>query len=187
MEYRIEKDSLGEVKVPADAYWGSQAERSRNLFQISGLTEHPRMIDAYILLKKACTEANTDLGLLDKEIGNAIIQAANEILAQGPYKYPGIQTPKSKSQTPNLRTQFPVDVFHMGAGTSFNMNCNEVLANRAEQILGGGIGTYSKVNPNDHPNYGQSTNDTFPSAMQIMARLMLEDLFKAIDLTADAF
>ncbi|MCC7229228.1 MAG: lyase, partial [Fimbriimonadaceae bacterium] len=71
MEFRIEKDSLGEVKVPANAYWGSQAERTRNLFQISGLTEHPKMIDAYILLKKACTQANTELGLLDKEIGGA--------------------------------------------------------------------------------------------------------------------
>ena len=163
MDFRIEKDSLGDVPVPSGAYWGSQAERSRNLFQISGLTEHPKMIDAYILLKKACTQANTELGLLDKEIGNAIVQAADEILGG------------------RLRDQFPVDVFHMGAGTSFNMNCNEVLANRAEEILGGTLGEYSRVNPNDHPNYGQSTNDTFPSAMRIMSRLMLEDLFPAVD------
>lgn len=169
MSTRVEKDSLGEVQVPANAYWGSQAERSRNLFQISGLTEHPKMIDAYILLKRACTQANTDLGLLDKEIGGAIIQAADEILAG------------------KLRDQFPVDVFHMGAGTSFNMNCNEVLANRAEEILGGGLGEYKRVNPNDHPNYGQSTNDTFPSAMRIMARLMLEDLFPAVDGLIAAF
>jgi aspartate ammonia-lyase len=163
MEFRIEKDSLGEVKVPADAYWGSQAERSRNLFQISGLREHPKMIDAFVLLKKACAQANTDLGLLSPEIGKAIMQAADEILAG------------------KLRDQFPVDVFHMGAGTSFNMNTNEVLANRAEEILGGRKGEYSKVNPNDHPNYGQSTNDTFPSAMRIMARLMLTDLLAAVD------
>src|ERR1700678_1873706 len=104
MDYRIERDSLGEVKVPVGAYWGSQAERSRNLFQISGLTEHPKMIDAYILLKKACTQANVELGLLAAEIGGAIVQAADEILG-GQY-----------------RDQFPVDVFHMGAGTSFNMN-----------------------------------------------------------------
>lgn len=163
MDYRIEKDSLGEVQVPSDAYWGSQAERSRNLFKISGLTEHPKMIDAFILLKKACAAANTELGLLTPEIGNAIVQAADDILG-GKY-----------------RDQFPVDVFHMGAGTSFNMNCNEVLANRAEEILGGKLGGYSKVNPNDHPNYGQSTNDTFPSAMRIMARLMLTDLLAAVD------
>ncbi len=169
MEFRIEKDSLGDVKVPANAYWGSQAERTRNLFKISGLTEHPKMIDAYILLKKACAQANTDLGLLEKEIGDAIVQAADDVLG-GKY-----------------RDQFPVDVFHMGAGTSFNMNCNEVLANRAEEILGGSLGTYTRVNPNDHPNYGQSTNDTFPSAMRIMARLMLEGLFPAIDGLIEAF
>lgn len=169
METRIEKDSLGDVHVPAGAYWGSQAERSRNLFQISGLTEHPKMIDAFVLLKKACAEANTSLGLLEPEVGNAIVQAADEILAGA------------------LRDQFPVDVFHMGAGTSFNMNTNEVLANRAEEILGGKKGEYTRVNPNDHPNYGQSTNDTFPSAMRIMARLMLEDLFPAIDELIEAF
>jgi aspartate ammonia-lyase len=169
MQFRIEKDSLGEVEVPVDAYWGSQAERSRKLFPISGLTEHPKMIDAYVLLKKACTEANTELGLLDPEIGKVIVQAADEVLSG------------------KFRDQFPVDVFHMGAGTSFNMNVNEVLANRAEEILGGKKGEYKRVNPNDHVNYAQSTNDTFPSAMRIMSRLMLEDLFKAVDVTADAF
>ena len=168
MQYRIEKDSLGDVEVPAGAYWGSQAERSRNLFQISGLTEHPRMIDAYILLKKACTVANTELGLLDAEIGGAIVAAADEILDG------------------KLRDQFPVDVFHMGAGTSLNMNCNEVLANRAEEVLGGALGEYARVNPNDHPNYGQSTNDTFPTAMRIMSRLMLTPLFEAVDELAEA-
>src|SRR5581483_3542966 len=101
MPDRTEHDSLGDLFVPADAYWGSQAERSRQLFQISGLTEHPKMIDAYILLKKACTCANTNLGLLDREIGDAIVRAADEIL------------------NGQLRDQFPVDVFHMGAGTSF--------------------------------------------------------------------
>ncbi len=169
METRIEKDSLGDVAVPAGAYWGSQAERSRHLFQISGLTEHPRMIDAYILLKKACTEANTELGLLDAEVGKAIMQAADEIIGG------------------RFRDQFPVDVFHMGAGTSFNMNCNEVLANRAEEILGGTLGTYTRVNPNDHPNYGQSTNDTFPSAMRIMARLILQDLLVSVEKLIVAF
>src|SRR5579862_5984648 len=169
MEYRIERDSLGDVQVPARAYWGSQAERSRQLFQISGLTEHPRMIDAFIMLKKAATEVNVELGLLDPEIGDAIVKAADEVLGG------------------KLRDQFPVDVFHMGAGTSFNMNCNEVLANRAEEILGGKLGTYTRVNPNDHPNYGQSTNDTFPSAMRIMTRLMLGDLLVAVDKLIDAF
>jgi aspartate ammonia-lyase len=168
MSFRIEKDSLGDVAVPAGAYWGSQAERSRNLFQISGLTEHPKMIDAYIMLKKAAAEVNTELGLLDAKVGRAIVAAADEIL------------------NGQLRDQFPVDVFHMGAGTSFNMNCNEVLANRAEELLGGNLGEYKIVKPNDHPNYGQSTNDTFPTAMRVMARTMLSDLLVAVDGLADA-
>lgn len=168
MSTRLEKDSIGDVFVPEGAYWGSQAERSRQLFQISGLTEHPKMIDAYIMLKKACAKANTDLGLLDAEVGSALQQAADEILA-GQY-----------------RDQFPVDVFHMGAGTSFNMNCNEVLANRAEEILGGKLGSYEKVKPNDHPNYGQSTNDTFPTAMRVMSRMMMEPLLVQVDRLIEA-
>lgn len=168
MSTRVERDSLGDVNVPSDAYWGSQAERSRNLFRISGLTEHPRMIDAFVLLKKACAQANLDLGLLTPEMGKALVQASDEILGG------------------QFRDQFPVDVFHMGAGTSLNMNVNEVLANRAEQILGGNLGEYKLVNPNDHPNYGQSTNDTFPTSMRIMARLMLDPLLHEVDRLADA-
>lgn len=169
MEHRIEADSLGEVKVPAHAYWGSQAERSRNLFPISGLTEHSKMVEAYVMLKKACAMVNAELGLLDKQVADAIVKAADEVLGG------------------SLRDQFPVDVFHMGAGTSFNMNVNEVLANRAEEILGGEKGKYERVNPNDHVNYGQSTNDTFPTAMRVMSRLMLEDLLLEVDALAAAF
>jgi aspartate ammonia-lyase len=169
MEHRIEKDSLGEVKVPTFGYWGSQAQRTYDLFQISGIVEHPKMIEAFVMLKKAAAETNTELGLLDPSIGSAIVQAADEVL-QGQF-----------------RNHFIVDVFHMGAGTSLNMNVNEVLANRAEEILGGNRGDYQKVNPNDHPNYGQSTNDTVPASMRIMARLMLEDLFKEVDKLGDAF
>ncbi|MBV6459293.1 MAG: Fumarate hydratase class II [Fimbriimonadaceae bacterium] len=169
MEFRVERDSLGEVKVPIGVYWGSQAERSRQLFPISGLTEHPRMIDAFVMVKKAAAEANAELGLLDAEVGRAIVQAADDVLG-GKY-----------------RDQFPVDVFHMGAGTSFNMNVNEVLANRAEEILGGALGSYSLVNPNDHVNYGQSTNDTFPTAMRVMSRLLLSDLLVAVDELAVGF
>ncbi|MBS1709679.1 MAG: aspartate ammonia-lyase [Armatimonadetes bacterium] len=168
MSTRVERDSLGDVNVPSEAYWGSQAERSRNLFRISGLTEHPRMIDAFVLLKKACAQANLDLGLLTPDMGKALVQASDEILGG------------------QFRDQFPVDVFHMGAGTSLNMNVNEVLANRAEQILGGNLGEYKLVNPNDHPNYGQSTNDTFPTSMRIMARLMLDPLLHEVDRLADA-
>lgn len=168
MDHRIETDSLGPVEVPADAYWGSQAERSRQLFQISGLVQHPKMIEAYVLLKRCCAQANAELGLLEPPVADAICKAADEVLAGG------------------LRDQFPVDVFHMGAGTSLHMNVNEVLANRAEELLGGKRGVYQKVNPNDHPNYGQSTNDTFPTAMRIMARTMLDDLFGALDELVEA-
>lgn len=166
---RIEKDSLGEVQVPESAYWGSQAQRTVDLFPISGLREHPKMIDAFVMLKKACAEVNTELGLLEAKVGGAIAQAAAEILDG------------------KLRDQFPVDVFHMGAGTSLNMNVNEVLANRAEEILGGSRGDYKLVNPNDHPNFGQSTNDTVPTSIRIMSRLMLDDLFVAVDGLASAF
>ena len=121
------------------------------------------MIEAYVLLKKACAKANIEYDLLDKEIGEAIIQAADEVL------------------NGQFRDQFPVDVFHMGAGTSLHMNVNEVLANRAEEILGGRLGEYKKVNPNDHPNFGQSTNDTFPTAMRMMSRSLLIDLLAALE------
>jgi len=169
MDYRIEKDSLGEVRVPANAYWGSQAQRTYDLFQISGLREHPKMIEAFVMLKKGAAATNTELGLLEKRIGDAMVQAADEILGG------------------KLRDQFIIDVFHMGAGTSLNMNVNEVLANRAEEILGGKLGEYKIVNPNDHPNFGQSTNDTVPTAMRIMSRLMLEDLLEAVDRLTAAF
>jgi aspartate ammonia-lyase len=167
-DHRIEHDSLGPVHVPAEAYWGSQAERSRRLFPISGLRQHPRMIEAYVLLKRACAQANTELGLLPEDVGSAIVAACDEVL-EGKH-----------------RDHFPVDVFHMGAGTSLNMNVNEVLANRAEELLGGKRGEYRKVNPNDHVNFGQSTNDTFPSAMRIMSRLLLADLVPRVERLVEA-
>ncbi|MGE0000932.1 MAG: aspartate ammonia-lyase [Fimbriimonadaceae bacterium] len=168
MSYRIENDSLGEVQVPAEALWGSQAERSRKLFALSGLTEHPRMIEAYVMLKKACAQVNGELGLLDAELAQAISDSADEVLAG------------------KHRDQFPVDVFHMGAGTSFNMNVNEVLANLAEERLSGKRGSYERVSPNDHVNYGQSTNDTFPTAMRVMSRMMLGELTPEVDRLGDA-
>jgi aspartate ammonia-lyase len=169
MATRIERDALGERELPADVYWGLQTLRAQENFPISGISEPPVMIEAYVLLKKAAAQANTELGLLPEPIGRAIIQAADEIL-QG-----------------NLRDQFPTDIFHQGAGTSFHMNVNEVLANRAIEILGGQKGDYSMVNPNDHPNFGQSTNDTFPTAMRIATRLAMRDLFPALDALTDAF
>lgn len=169
MSKRIEKDALGEREIPADVYWGLQTLRAQENFPISGLTEPPFMIDAYVILKKACAVANAELGLIDEEVGQAIAQAADEILAG------------------RLRDQFPTDIFHQGAGTSFHMNVNEVLANRAIEILGGIKGDYSRINPNDHVNFGQSTNDTFPTATRIAIRFALRDLFPVLEGLQHAF
>ncbi len=141
---RIEKDSMGEVHVPADAYYGGHTKRSSLNFPISGLRLHSVLIDGMVYVKKAAVRANADLGKLDSRIAGAINQACEDVLAG------------------KLRDQFIVDVFQMGAGTSFHMNCNEVLANRAEEILGGEKGQYKLVHPNDHVNMGQSTNDVSP-------------------------
>ena len=158
MTKRIEKDFLGEVKIPEDAYYGITTERVLQDFKISGLNLNPKFLEAYIVLKKACALANMKIGRLDTKLGKAIVQGSDEILSG------------------KLRDQFKVDVFQMGAGTSFNMNCNEVLANRANEILGSKKGDYKPINPNDHVNMSQSTNDTFPTAMRIAILLKLKDL-----------
>lgn len=155
--FRIEKDALGERRIPAAAYFGVQTDRARENYPISGLRAHPKFIDAYVLIKKAAALANKDSGALAPEKAEAIVNACDEVLAG------------------ELRDQFVVDVFQMGAGTSLHMNVNEVLANRANEILGGALGTYDRVHPNDHVNLGQSTNDTFPTAMRLCALLLLRD------------
>src|SRR5437016_7316067 len=149
MAYRIERDPLGEVKVPADAYYGVQTARAVENFPISGLRAPADLVTATILVKKAAAEANAALGRLDTDVARAIMLAADEILAGG------------------LRDQFVVDVYQAGAGTSHNMNANEVLANRASEMLGERRGTYTRVHPNDHVNMAQSTNDVFPTATRI--------------------
>jgi aspartate ammonia-lyase len=154
---RIEKDSLGEVHIPAGAYWSTTTERALESYPISGLRHHPKFIDAYVMLKQAAAEANKARGALDAQKADAIVKACEEILAG------------------KLRDQFPVDVFQMGAGTSFHMNVNEVIANRANEILGAPLGSYTHVTANDHVNFGQSTNDTFPTAMRLGILLMLRD------------
>lgn len=147
--HRIERDPLGERPVPAEAYYGIQTQRALENFPISGLKAQPDLVTATILVKKAAAQANVALGRLSKDVGQAIVQAADEILAG------------------RLRDQFVVDVYQAGAGTSHNMNANEVLANRAAELIGGARGDYSKVHPNDHVNMGQSTNDVFPTATRI--------------------
>jgi aspartate ammonia-lyase len=146
---RVERDPLGEHTVPADAYYGIQTARASENFPISGLHAPADLVTATVLIKKAAARANVDLGRLDPRVGDAITRAADEIVNGA------------------LRDQFIVDVYQAGAGTSHNMNVNEVLANRASELLGGARGEYRLVHPNDHVNMGQSTNDVFPSATRV--------------------
>ena len=160
-KFRVERDPLGELRVPADAYYGGQTQRAVENFPISGLTAFPELIAATVLIKKAAAEANRDLGRLDQAIAGAIVAAADDVLAG------------------RLRDQFVVDVYQAGAGTSHNMNTNEVLANRAAELLGHPRGSYSHVHPNDHVNMGQSTNDVFPAATRLAILSILPDLLSA--------
>jgi len=146
---RVEHDSLGEYAVPSDAYYGIQTARAVENFPISGLRAPADLVTATVLIKKAAARANVELGRLDRRVGEALIQAADEIAGGA------------------LRDQFVVDVYQAGAGTSHHMNVNEVLANRASELLGGSKGEYRLVHPNDHVNMGQSTNDVFPTATRI--------------------
>ena len=153
---RIEKDSMGELEIPESAYYGIQTLRAIQNFPISGLRPLPTYIDACLLIKKATAITNKELGCIPADIGKAIVQAADEILRG------------------DLRDQFVVDVYQAGAGTSHHMNVNEVLANRALELLGDAKGNYSRVSPNDHVNYGQSTNDVIPTAIRVGGILALE-------------
>ena len=146
---RIEKDTLGEVRVPADALWGAQTQRAVENYPISGYRAFPAFIRAIVSVKKAAALANAEAGRLSAERRDAIVWACDEILG-GKY-----------------HDQFVVDVFQAGAGVSFHMNTNEVIANLADRKLGGALGTYAKVNPNDHVNMAQSTNDVTPTAMRL--------------------
>lgn len=160
---RTEKDSLGTKELPANVYYGVQTARAVENYPISGMRAHPSLIRALGMVKEAAAEANRELGLIDGKIASAIVQAAREV-QQGKWD-----------------KEFVVDVFQAGAGVSFHMNTNEVIANRAVEILGGELGDYSKVHPNDHVNYGQSTNDVFPTGMRLAALLELERLYPVLD------
>ena len=161
MEFRTERDPLGELKVPADAYYGVQTARAVENFPISGLRAPADLVTATVLVKKAAAEANLALGRLDPDVAQAIVSAADEILAG------------------QLRDQFVVDVYQAGAGTSHNMNANEVLANRAAELLGGPRGSYTRVHPNDHVNMAQSTNDVFPTSTRLALLLGAGPLVRA--------
>ncbi len=162
-ETRTERDSLGTMQVPKDAYYGPETARALENFPISGIRPLPEFVRATILVKKAAAEANLALGLLDEKMGKAIVAAADEILNGG------------------LLDQFVVDVFQAGAGTSHNMNANEVLANRAAELLGGSKGDYKIISPHDHVNMGQSTNDTYPTFIRVAAALLAQPLKQVLN------
>ncbi len=170
---RIERDSLGPVAVPAGAFYGAQTVRAVQNYPISGIHAHPVLIRAYGWLKLACAEANLELRMIPRRVARAIIAAARDVVRG------------------QLDDQFPVDVYQAGAGVSFHMNVNEVIANRAIWHLTGHdvkkLGDYSIVHPNDHVNFGQSTNDTFPTALRLAALMLLEEMYPGLGEMASAF
>ena len=168
MDFRIEKDVLGEVEVPTSVYWGINTQRAIQNFKISGKTFPEIFIISLAQLKKACLLANIELNLIDKENGNAILQAVNEILEENKHL-----------------NQFPIDIFQTGSGTQTNMNMNEVIANRANEILGHPLGKKFPVHPNDHVNKGQSSNDVIPSTMHLSALYMIQKLFPSLERLID--
>jgi fumarate hydratase class II len=157
-EYRIEKDSLGEVKVPKDAYWGAQTQRAVENFPVSGITFPIVFIRSLGLIKHACAGVNSELGILEPGIADAIMHACDEVI-EGKFS-----------------DQFPLDIFQTGSGTSTNMNVNEVIATRANEILTGVKNTKTPVHPNDHVNMGQSSNDVIPTAIHVSAYLQTKEL-----------
>src|SRR3989344_5589194 len=176
-KFRLEKDSLGAVKVPSNAYYGAQTQRAIDNFKISGQKTAIELIRAYAIIKKAAAIANTADKRLDKKFSDAIVKAADEVLKG------------------DFDDEFVLDIYQAEAGTSTNMNLNEVIANRANEILGEKIGSYAQINPNDHVNLSQSTNDTYPTAMYICTYLLIRDelipalthLQKSLEKKADEF
>ncbi|HEU5255605.1 MAG TPA: aspartate ammonia-lyase [Vicinamibacterales bacterium] len=169
MQFRTERDPLGEFEVPADAYYGIQTARAVENFRISDLRAPADLVVATVLIKRAAAEANLALERIDARVARAIVQACDEIRGGA------------------LRDQFVVDVYQAGAGTSHNMNANEVIANRAAEILGERRGDYSVVHPNDHVNMGQSTNDVFPTATRLALLITMRPLVDAGRGLASAF
>ncbi len=154
---RIESDSFGPIKVPADKYWGAQTQRSRQNFKIGGETMPLPVVRSLGIVKMAAARSNIKLGVLPKKLGNAIVRAAKEVA------------------TGKLDDHFPLVVWQTGSGTQSNMNANEVISNRAIELLGGEMGSKSPVHPNDHCNMGQSSNDTFPTVMHVAAVTEIHD------------
>ncbi|HEY6222697.1 MAG TPA: aspartate ammonia-lyase [Gemmatimonadales bacterium] len=163
MSTRVERDPLGELPVPNAALYGVQTERARQNFPISGLAPQPVFVDAVVWIKKAAALTHRETGRLEARLADAIVRAADEVLAG------------------QHRDQFVVDPYQAGAGTSHNMNANEVLANRANELLGGTRGSYTPVHPNDHVNMAQSTNDVIPTAIRLGALALVRGLLPVLD------
>jgi aspartate ammonia-lyase len=169
MQTRQEKDLLGIREIPSDVYYGIQTIRAKENFPITGYPPHKEMIVALALVKKAAAIANMEIGILTSKVGDAIVKAAEEIVAG------------------KLQNQFITDVIQGGAGTSMNMNTNEVIANRAIELLGGTKGDYAQISPNTHVNMAQSTNDVFPTAIRIASLNLAKDLLRALGDLTQAF
>ena len=167
-DYRLERDSLGEKLVPKDALYGIQTQRSKENFPITGLRTHPMMVRSLGMVKKACALANYRTNHLDKERLDYILQACDDVIAG------------------KLNEYFVTDVIQGGAGTSVNMNTNEVIANRAAQLAGRELGKYDYIHPNDHINFGQSTNDVFPTAGKITCLFLVDELLNELQLLQEA-
>ncbi|MEZ4519192.1 MAG: lyase family protein [Chloroflexota bacterium] len=178
---RIEKDSLGEVQVPANAYWGAQTQRAIHNFPITGLLPYPAFVWSMALIKRAAAEVNQDLGLFkDKQIGDKTV--TGQEMAEA------IKTAADEVLAGKFSDQFVVDPIQAGAGTSHNMNINEVIANRANELLGYGLDTTGKpVSPNDHVNMAQSTNDTIPTAIRLGSLWRLDEMLATLDRLAAEF
>src|SRR6476659_5888949 len=166
---RIERDPLGEKAVPADALYGIQTLRAAENFPISGLRPLPAFVDAVVWIKRSAALTHKETGRLEATLADAIVKAADEVLGG------------------RHRDQFIVDVYQAGAGTSHNMNVNEVLANRANELLGAARGSYAPIHPNDHVNMAQSTNDTIPTAMRLATLALYPAFVAALDRLAQAF
>ncbi|MCS7141523.1 MAG: aspartate ammonia-lyase [Candidatus Nitrosocaldus sp.] len=161
--YRVDRDSLGEVRVPRDAYYGPFTARALEHYNATGQRMHANMVRAYVMIKRSAALANMELNVLEREKGDAIVRACDAILAG------------------ELVEHFPIDALNSGAGTAFNMNVNEVIANKALELLGRRKGDYSYLHPNDHVNMSQSSNDTFPTALHLAILLSSRDLLTSLD------
>ncbi len=168
-KFRTESDSMGEVKVPASAYYGAQTQRSRDHFRIGRDVMPPELILAYGILKKACALVNADLGKLDQKKADLIVKAADEVI-EG-----------------KLNSHFPLNIWQTGSGTQTNMNFNEVISNRAIEMAGGKMGSKDPIHPNDHVNMSQSSNDTFPTAMYIASAMEMKQLIAELKSLKGAF